>query len=123
MLRWQCLGTLNSQGTGNLLFFLCTDVTTSLFKIIILVSKNSNRLISIVNLILGWQLLSFLNSRSSSSSFYDLLYRQRTFNKKMGFLGIMMLLSILTIHISDNVTGIGLPHVDPSVCLKNFEFS
>ena len=46
--------TLDSQGTGNLLSFLCKDVTTSLFKIIISVSKKFGGLISVVNLILGW---------------------------------------------------------------------
>ena len=49
MLRLKCLETLDSQGTVNLLSFQCTDVTTSLFKIIISVSKNFGRLISIVN--------------------------------------------------------------------------
>ena len=45
------MGTLDSQWTGNLLYFLCTDVMTSLFEIIMSVSKNFGGLISIVNLI------------------------------------------------------------------------
>ena len=53
MLRLQCLRTLDSQGKGNLLSFLCTDVTISLLKKIISVSNNFGELILIANLILG----------------------------------------------------------------------
>ena len=48
------MGTIDSQETGNLLSLLCTDVITSLFKIIVSVSKNFGGLVSIVYLVLKW---------------------------------------------------------------------